>query len=68
MISSWRGDLGWTQERAAKYLGVGYSLYSKLERGARIPSLTLAARIQEMAGVPAASWLKQRIEPARRPS
>lgn len=61
MLAAYRRAREWTQEQAADYFGVGYSLYCKLERGARRPSLTLAARIEERSAgeIPAVSWTKR---------
>ena len=59
-LADCRSRLAWTQERAADFLEVGYSLFCKLERGVRTPSLKLAARIEERThgAVRAVEWTK----------
>lgn len=43
---------------AAERLAVNKDTLSLIERGKRLPSLTLAAAIERVYGIPAASWVE----------
>lgn len=54
----WRRREKLSQEQAAHALGVSVSLVSKLESGARTPSLAMASAIEEKTGISASLWTK----------
>jgi transcriptional regulator with XRE-family HTH domain len=45
------------QDDAAAELGINQSNLSKLERGARRPSMAVAKKIQEHYGIPMEAWV-----------
>lgn len=55
---------GTTQTEFAARVGVKQSLISRLVSGSRTPSLSLAARIAEAAGIPIESLLPRDTEAA----
>lgn len=44
-------------DKAAEQLKCNRSYVSLLQTGGRLPSLKLAARIEAISGIPAASWI-----------
>ncbi len=46
------------QTEIAKMLGVGPSYLSLLASGKRIPSMTMAAKIQKELGIPVEAWTR----------
>lgn len=55
-LSDYRRDQKLTQDDLAEMLDVTEGFVSKLERGRKQPSGALAARIEGIAGIPAADW------------
>lgn len=51
-LKHWRDDHGWSQEEAARILGINQGYYSRLERGEMFASKRLGKRISETACVP----------------
>ena len=66
MLRSHIKSSGDTREVWAARLGISRSYLSLLESGTKMPSLTLAVRIERATGgaVPAASWVAERPEDA----
>lgn len=44
--------------KVAKRIGIGRSYLSLLETGKRVPSMTVAARIQKELGIPVEAWTR----------
>lgn len=51
-LKHWRESQRWTQDEAARFLGINQGYYSKLERGEMYASKKLGARISVLASVP----------------
>ena len=51
-LKRWRVSHGWSQDEAARFLGINQGYYSKLERGEMFASKRLGKRISELANVP----------------
>lgn len=58
-LKQWRADNGLTQEAAAQILGLTEPSLSRYEKGRRIPSLTQAAKLSEITGIPIIEFVKQ---------
>lgn len=56
-LADWRNEQGWSQERAAQYLGVDQAYYSRIERRLRSPRPQRAKAISKATGVPLESIL-----------
>lgn len=46
-----RKELGLSMEQAAKKAGITWSMWIKIERGERLPSLRVATRVARVLGV-----------------
>ena len=51
-FASWRHANRWSQAKAAEYLGMTQSHYSKLERGVTAPQRERALEIMRLTGIP----------------
>jgi putative transcriptional regulator len=51
-LKEWRKREGLRQEDAAARLGISKPTVSRLEKGRRMPSLTLAVKLSERTGIP----------------
>lgn len=58
-LRKWRDGQNLKQEDAAKALGLKVPTLSRYETGARIPSLTQAAKLSEKTGIPIDKFVKQ---------
>jgi DNA-binding XRE family transcriptional regulator len=64
-----RLDAGWTQEQLAEAAGITTTYTSDLERGTKVPSLTIALRISRALKISVAELLRDfTIEAVRRMS
>lgn len=62
-----RLDAGWTQEQLAEAAGITTTYTSDLERGTKVPSLTIALRISRAFKMPIAELLRDfTVEAVRR--
>lgn len=57
----WLGAERGRLTRTARALKIGVSHLSHIRRGRRVPSLRLAKRIHELAGVPLSAWITEAI-------
>lgn len=55
-LREWRQREALTQLQAAERLGVGQSTFSALETGKRQPTTEQAAKLEDLAGIPADAW------------
>lgn len=62
-LNSWMDDAGESDESLAPKLGVSRVQVSRIRRGVNKPSATVAARLEELTGIPAWDFLR----PARQP-
>lgn len=58
-LKAWRLGLGLSQRAAAARLELTKPSLSRYETGARMPSLTQAARLSERTGIPIDKFVKQ---------
>ncbi len=58
-LGSLRLKAGWTQEQLAEAAGITTTYTSDLERGTKVPSLTIALRIRRAFRVSAAELLRE---------
>lgn len=58
-LKEWRAANGLTQEAAAERLGVSEPDISRWENRRRMPSLTQAAKLSEMTGIPIEQFAQQ---------
>lgn len=58
-LRAWRESKGWTQMQLAVAIDAQPSAVSNYERGAVIPSLRAAARIERECGIPASVWVAE---------
>lgn len=58
-LKTWRENQGLTQEKAAEQLGLTEPTLSRYETGARMPSLTQAAKLSEKTGIPIDRFVPQ---------
>jgi transcriptional regulator with XRE-family HTH domain len=56
-------DRGLTDQALADQLGVSRPYVTRLRQGRRTPSVTVAAKIQEITKVPAISFAKSEAQP-----
>lgn len=56
-LVQWLGRTKQTQYDLADSLGISQGQVSSIVTGRRKPSLDVAAKIERLAGIPAASWL-----------
>lgn len=62
-----RQDAGWTQEQLAEAAGITTTYTSDLERGTKVPSLTIVLRISRALRIPVAELLRDfTVEAVRR--
>lgn len=60
-----RTKMGISQEKAARKIGISWSMWSKIERGERLPSLPLAQRIANLLGCTIDEIFPQQLIPGR---
>ena len=62
-----RLDAGWTQEQLAEAAGITTTYTSDLERGTKVPSLTIALRLSRAFKIPVGELLRDfTVEAVRR--
>lgn len=62
-----RRDAGWTQEQLAEAAGITTTYTSDLERGTKVPSLTIVLRVSRAFRIPVADLLRDfTVEAVRR--
>ena len=62
-----RRDAGWTQEQLAEAAGITTTYTSDLERGTKVPSLTILLRLSRALAIPVADLLREfTVEAVRR--
>jgi transcriptional regulator with XRE-family HTH domain len=62
-----RQDAGWTQEQLAEAAGITTTYTSDLERGTKVPSLTIVLRISRALRIPVTELLRDfTLEAVRR--
>lgn len=66
-LNAWMKGEGESDETLAPKLGVSRVQVSRIRRGVNRPSLTVAAKLEELTGIPAWDFLRP-AEPANRPS
>ena len=58
-LRAWRMGEGLNQTAAGKLIGVAQNTLSSLETGKRPPTAEVAAKIEELAGIPADAWTEE---------
>jgi len=62
-----RRDAGWTQEQLAEAAGITTTYTSDLERGTKVPSLTILLRLSRALAIPVGDLLREfTVEAVRR--
>jgi transcriptional regulator with XRE-family HTH domain len=61
-----RLDAGWTQEKLAEVAGITTTYTSDLERGTKVPSLTIVLRLSRAFKIPIAELLRDFTQDAVR--
>ena len=51
-LYAWRLSRGWSQQQAARHLGISQGYFAKLEQGRQTPRPTIAKRLTVKTGVP----------------
>ncbi len=58
-LKRWRVDRGITQRELARLLGCKMQAVSNIETRRVLPELRMAIAIEDVAGIPARSWVRQ---------
>lgn len=56
LLREWRVGAGLSSNAAAKRLAVDRGTYVQWESGSGLPSLPLAARLEDVTGIPMRAW------------
>lgn len=67
MLDAWMRENRKTNEALGDELGVSHSYVSRLRNNERSPSLSIAVKLERIAGIPPSSWVELEPDGAEAP-